>query len=475
MGRFHLRQHDVDGDTALLPDDPMESKALVEYTREEESQPVAHFQNDDENKAVLMEATAYIEARRPDGTIFRVPYYPTQERKSPRTSWRFRIVLIAILTQLVCWYGPPAPPQSDAAESWMEFFERETMAWGKATLALASVIPHVSKWCWRSIQADMAEILKAAPCPLQVPDDLSFLLEAPMVGQSRAVAVATQALQAWQNSASVLQGDTPKALILVLAGTIGVGKLRLAQQIAYTVTCPAVVLQLQGKTYEDSLPHEFAEQLLQYTMGGELKRVVILQHPEDMASLLLTRALERLASIPNLIVILTTHVGSRIIHDHMKQQHLQEAGGQPSSSLLDRALRHELDTELDPGVSDYITAIAPFVPLGQEDLKQIMIQRVSDSLVDTEITPALAQEWTSEKHVEYFEWQSQGQMIATISSQGAKVLDETIWPALLAQQRRCQSTTAGRTMMEFDWDAEGEAVVSSCEEGVCEEECRFSL
>ena len=89
-----------------------------------------------------------------------------------------------------------------------------------------------------------------------------------------------------------------------------------------------------------------------------------------------------------------------------------------------------MDTELGDGVSDYyVTAVAPFVPLGSVELQQILIQKVALQLNLT-MTTKLAQHWTNPKHVEYLEWASQGKTIQTLSSRGAKVVEEDIWQRL---------------------------------------------
>ena len=444
MVRFHLR--DDDGDDTSTTEDLID--AMTEYNERQNDYP-AHSQfadhslpTDDNNNA-----PAFIVAYQRNGTPFLVPYTPPKQPR--RILWWFWIMVLATLTQLVLWYGPPAPPSQN--ETWHEFFRREAGALVQSASALLSVIPHVSHWISKELHAEVTELLKSPPCPLEVPSDFVGLEES-IIGQSRAVTVTTQALHAWKKD--------DKALILVLSGTVGVGKLRLAQHVAARTMCENAVVKIQGRDY--SYRHDLVAQLQQHAVAGG-GSIIIIQHPEDMAPLLLSKALEALASTPNLIILITTHIGSRNIHRHLKDE------GSSSSSSLDWALRHELDTELGQGVSEYVTAVAPFVPLGPSELQYIFIHKVRSLNLD--MTLELAQAWTSPQHVEYLEWTSHGRTILTLSSRGAKVLDGEIWQRLVSQVQRC---IGSKSAHQLDWD-EDEAVIRVCNEDMCEEVCRFEL
>jgi DNA polymerase III delta prime subunit len=443
MVRFRLYNNDNDGNSSVAAD-PMD--AMTEYGRRQEDNVPVQFAED----SLPADAPAFIVAYQRNGTPFLVPYNPP---KQPRTlSWSFWLVLVAVVTQLVLWYGPPAPPTAN--EAWHEFFRRETGAFLQSTTNLLSVIPHVSHWISKELHAEITELIKSPPCPMELPTNLE-ILDARIVGQSRAVTITKQALHAWTRDKN--------ALILLLSGTVGVGKLQLAQLVATLAVCQTSTITIHGRDYAHR--HDLVSQLRRHISGGG-GRVVIIQHPEDMMQHVLFMALESLASSPNLIIIITTHLGSRIIHRHLKDE-----GSSPTFSL-ESALRHELDTELGTGVSDYVTAIAPFVPLGSEELQQILIQKTALELNLT-MTTELAQHWTSPRHVEYLEWTSQGRTIQTFSTRGAKALEEEIWRRLVTQLHECGGAAAGGNH-QLDWD-DGQAVLRVCLTKECREVCRFSL
>ncbi|KAI2501642.1 hypothetical protein MHU86_12840 [Fragilaria crotonensis] len=443
MVRFRLYNDDNGGNSSIA-EDPI--NAVTEYGRRHEDTAPVQFVDD----SLPADAPAFIVAYQRNGTPFLVPYNPPNQAR--RISWGFWIILVAFVTQLVLWYGPPAPPTEN--ETWSEFFRRETGALLQSTTSLLSVIPHVSHWVSKELHAEITELLKSPPCPLELPSNLEILDER-IIGQSRAVTVATQALHAWTKD--------KKALILVLSGTVGVGKLQLAQHIATLAVCQTSIITINGRDYAHR--HDLVSQLQRHISGGG-GRIVIIQHPEDMMQHVLFMALESFASTPNLIIIITTHVGSRIIHRHLKD----EGGSSPTFSL-EWALRHELDSELGTGVSDYVTAIAPFVPLGSAELQRILIQKAALELNLT-MTTELAQHWTSPRHVEYLEWTSQGRTIQTFSTRGAKALEEEIWRRLVTQLHQCGAATIGNNQLHWDDD---QAVLRVCQADECVEVCRFSL
>jgi hypothetical protein len=450
MARFQLRNDDDDdnddGETSTT-EEPR--GAMVTNYTGRQNNPSTHVGFGEDSIHGPPEAPAFIVAYQRNGTPILVPYNPPKQPR--KVSWWFWITAVAIVTKLVLLYGPPAPPSAD--ETWEDFLQREVGALVRSATALLSVIPHVSSWISRELHADISQLLKVPPCPLDVPNDFGTSAESSIFSQSRAVALTAQALHAWKKE--------DKALILVFSGTVGVGKFHLAHYVAARSVCETSILQIRGRDYAQR--HDLVAQLRQYILDGR-GRVIILQHPEDMAPMLLFNMLEALESTPNLIVLITTHIGSRIIHRHVKTEGLS-----PSFSL-DLEIRDEFDKELGHGVSEYVTAVAPFLPLSPVDMQQILIQK-AHAMLNITITPQLAQQWTSPKHVEYLEWTSQGRTIQTFSSRGAKVLDEGIWRKLVAQMKHCGD---GSGPHRLDWD-EGEAVVQVCNADECEEVCRFKL
>lgn len=449
MARFQLSDNDDDDDdnggnsTSEEPRGAM----MTNYTGRQNSASPHVVAEDSLN--VPAEAPAFIVAYQRNGTPILVPYNPPKQPR--RISWWFWIAAVAIVAQLVKLYGPPAPPSAN--ETWKEFSQREVGALVQSATALLSVIPHVSSWISKELHAEISQFLKAPPCPLDVPSDFGTS-ESGIVGQARAVALTAQALHTWRKD--------DKALILVFSGTVGVGKFHLAQHVAARTVCENSIIKIRGRDYAQR--HDLVAQLQQHLLNGR-GHVVILQHPEDMAPMLLFNMLEAIVSTPNLIVLITTHVGSRIIHRHVKTK-----GSSPSFSL-DLEVRDELDKELGHGVSEYVTAVAPFLPLGPKDMQQILIQK-ANAILNITLTSELAQQWTSPKHVEYLEWNSQGRTIQTFSTRGAKVLEEGIWRNLVSQMKHCGDSSSAPHRL--DWD-DGEAVVQVCMADKCEEVCRFNL
>jgi hypothetical protein len=408
-------------------------------------------------------ASAFVIAYQPDGTPMMVPYnaHTTDGRSSSKRSWTFWVVVIAILAQLIRWYGPPAPP-SERIETWHEFGIREGGRFFQSSMALISVIPHVSLWISKELHAEVTDYLRPERCSMVeiIPQNIQSTLQHHIVGQSRAIDIVLESLNAWKYQ--------EKALILIFAGTIGVGKITLAQELADQLLCPDASLRIMGREYSQRT--DLVPQIRNYLSRGT-GHVVIIQHPEDMATALLFPVLEALASTPNLVIIVCTHIGSRIIHRHFKD----EKSLSTSSAKLDLALRQEFDIELGPGVSEYVTGIAPFLPLTPEDLSQILIYK-AQGLLNITITPQLAQHWTGPDHVEYLAWSSKGRSIRTISTYGAKAIEEGIWQQLLFRFDSCIDHSERLKFDKIVADLEqNEVVISTCKGDVCEGVCRFHL
>jgi DNA polymerase III delta prime subunit len=408
-------------------------------------------------------ASAFFVAYQPDGTPILVPYHAnnTEVRSRSKRAWTFWVVMIAIVVQLIRWYGPPAPP-SERMETWREFAIREGGRFAKSAVALMSVIPHVGLWISKEIHAQVNDYFQAERCSMMavIPQNIQSKLQFHIVGQSRAIDIVMQCLHAWKQH--------EKALILLFAGTLGVGKMELAQELANQLLCPDASLRIKGREYSQRA--DLVPQIRHHISRG-FGHVVIIQHPEDMTALLLSQVLEALASIPNLIIIVCTHIGSRIIHRHIKD----EISVFHSSSKLDLALRREFDIELGPGVSEYVTGVAPFIPLTPEDISQIFIDK-AHRLLNITITPELAQHWTGPNFVEYLDWSSKGRHIGTISTRGAKMLEEGIWHQLLLHVNNCIDSSTRKTSEKVVADFEqSDIIISKCNGDNCNNVCRFQL
>jgi hypothetical protein len=304
-----------------------------------------------------------------------------------------------IVAHLIARYGPPGPPKllhhADDL-TWEEFFEYEIKRLVKASLALLSTIPHVSHWCWQGLREEVATYFQTPPCPLHVPDTL----ELDIVGQLRAVSLLSQAIVAW---------DQASPLMILLSGSVGVGKMELAQQTAnrlFDAKCgnrETEFLTIQGDLADEA---SALSQIRQYTYQRPQGSVVILQHADAM----LSRLCRELRQYSKVVVLATTHLGSKAIHNSIRQY-----GGdlqQVSKLELDLVVRDELDLALKEDVAQYFHAIAPFVPLGPDELQQILLkkvqrwsgERVNVNWKELRMTSALAQTLTDASKIEYLAW-----------------------------------------------------------------------
>jgi len=202
--------------------------------------------------------------------------------------------------------------------------------------------------------------------------------------------------------------------------------------------------------------------------------IILIQHPEEMAPGLLSDAMERIRTLPNILVLITTHAGSRLIHKSLKQEH--------SILELDLALRQEIETTL--GLESHlITAIAPFLPLSHHHLAQILQQSLHNIKPAYEwksinMTSDLATAWTNQNRVEYLEWQSKGKTILKFAAEGAKLLKGKIGLKLQSKLRSCFLSSIKPTMIvQLDLEGEDMAVFRWRDQNseVYQEACRFNL
>jgi hypothetical protein len=405
-------------------------------------------------------------------------YYspPNQQRRISPWWW---VALAAIVAHVVARYGPPAPPKLDNDHhdlNWGEFFELEWNRLYKALGSLLSTIPYVGRWCWQGLYEDVAELFQPAPCAMLLPESLDWTR---LVGQPVATAVLSDALDAW---------DRRGPLLLLHSGTIGVGKLELARQIANvafqhcTSDPQAEALVIRGDEYGKRM--DFGAIISTYISKRPQGGVIILQHIEKLALQNLIQILQSIRRLKSkLIVFATTHVGSRTIHKSLKQPK------QFSKLELDLSLRHEIDLELETDLTHYFHAVAPFVPLGPKELQLILLQQASewsqrDTWKQLRLSSTLAEAWTDSSHIEYLVLRNKGQDVLVFSSLGAKALTEPspLYNKLAAQLKRCFGAVGKpEHVADMDYDEHTEeGVFRWCtphdeQKEFCEEACRFHL
>jgi hypothetical protein len=202
----------------------------------------------------------------------------------------------------------------------------------------------------------------------------------------------------------------------------------------------------------------------------------VIHHAEKMAQGVLSNLLQNTSLLPNLLLLLTTHVGSLQIHRHLKDNGTLQA----QSSKLDRILRDEMDNKYGTDLSSYPAVVAPFIPVGHAEMS-LILQQQAEKHLQVELTPALANAWTSSTHIEYVQWGTP-KPILIFSSRGAKDLEKRQLAQLKASLEGCRlNEVASGHSARADWE-HGEAVIQSCHEDeenqeqlVCEEVCRFEV
>lgn len=373
------------------------------------------------------DTAAYMQAYQRDGTPILIPVHQFLPQKR-RTQWWLYMIFLAVLFQIVLYYGPPTPPQSD--QTWYEFGKTKGTEIMLVVIELVSVVPYVTKWCWQGMEDDFWETWRQRSCVMQPISLNDNSWKDSVFGQSWAQDRISEALQHWKGNKS------KQALILIMSGTVGVGKRHMATQISQKVICDEAKLEIDGSNNLSLLEYltQIRKHAHRYRAG-----IILITHPEDMEFGLLYSILEELSKTTHLITMITTHVGSKIIH-----RHLFHGSGLDSVSL-DLDMRKEFDSELGSGVSKYITSVAPFIPLGPVEMRQILTNK-AESLTSTYynsliMTPELAEAWTSPLYIEYLQGKKDGKSIMTFSMQGANVLETNQLSKLQSQLSACLTSS----------------------------------
>lgn len=446
--------------------DDEHDNAIIEWNHQNETRsPISQEQS-------APDTAAYMQAYQRDGTPVLIPVHQFMSPKRP-TPWWLYMVIVAIIFQILSFYGPPAPPQSD--QTWYEFGKSKGREIMRPLMQLVSVVPYVTTWCWQGMEDDFLEIWRKPSCVMQPISIEEISWRDPVIGQSQAQNVVIDSLQSWKHN------ERTKPLVLTLSGTVGVGKRHMAEQISQMVICDEGKLEIDGSKHanlSELLPG--LRQHVQRYHGG----IILITHPEDMKFGLLSDILEELSKTPNLIIIITTHVGSRVIHKELLQSDSNDSG--LNSASIDLDLREELDSNLGLGVSKYITSVAPFVPLGHVEIQQIFLikaERLANTLYKSlKISPNLAKTWTNPEYIEYYQGKIGGEAIMTFSSRGASLLETNQLLKLQSQFSVCLTSSSHlHDLVEIDWD-QGKAVIRACQgdgqntdEIQCTELCRFDL
>mmetsp|Transcript_30195 Transcript_30195/g.44634 ORF Transcript_30195/g.44634 Transcript_30195/m.44634 type:complete len:460 (+) Transcript_30195:300-1679(+) len=458
MGRYRV-------DDAEDSDDEHDNAIIAWNNQNETSSPMSQQQ-------ITPDTAAYMQAYQRDGTPVLIPVHQFMSPRRP-TPWWLYMAIVAIIFQILSYYGPPAPPQSD--QTWYEFGKTKGEEIMRPLLQVISVIPYVTKWCWQGMEDDFLEVWRKPSCVMQPVSIEENSWKDSIIGQSQAQSVVSEALQLWEHHQSA------KGLVLVLSGTVGVGKRHMAEQISRIIVCDEGKLQIDGSEY--IALSEILLRLRQHVQryhGG----MILITHPEDMEFGLLSGILDELSKTPHLITIITTHVGSRVIHKQLLQHDNSSSG--LNSVSMDLNLREELDSNLGSGVSQYMTSIAPFVPLGPVEIQQILMSKAESltSSLYTSLTmsPELAKIWTSPEYIEYYQGKIDGKSIMTFSSRGASLLETKQLMKLQSQLSVCITASSKiYDLVELDWD-QGKAIIRACQtdeqnddETRCTELCRFDL
>lgn len=408
-------------------------------------------------------------------------HYPLPQKKHGRISLWWIALGAVILAHIISRYGPPAPPPSTSAIhslGWQEFFLQEGTRLCKSLITLGSVIPHVWHWCIHGIRQEMEQVVdewtRFAPCPIVMS---SKDWHSSIVGQSRAVSIVADALDAWNQQSP---------LFLLLTGTVGTGKLRLARQIAQHVfgeDCTHAVLLVDAQQDDgDLLSHEIMRHVSRQGGNGA---VVIIRHLEALSTRQVVHLFKQSSHYEKLIFVGIAGIGTKSIHQYLKLYRNME---RIPKMELEMDIRDEVDENFDEPVEKYIHAIAPFAPIGQAELREILqlnVENISRQQEGTRwkslvMTDELAAALVSPIHVEYIEWKDKtsGETILVFSATGADVLENgsPIMNKVTAQIKQCLTDVAPDRDGKLDYDKSiQQGVVSWCVGTSCFETCRFSL
>ena len=393
-----------------------------------------------------------------------------------------------ILAHVIARFGPPAPPPSDNLSNddhdWHDFFQQQGTRLYQSLTALACVLPHVWHWCIQNIRQEVShaydEWTRLPPCPLVIN---ATTVDYHISGQARAVAVVVDAIHAWNQQSP---------LVLLFSGTVGTGKAELARQMGQLVsssllgtTCTDGVLELDALQQQD---HDlFVHNVMMHALRhGSHGAVVIVRHLDAMSTRHVVDILKSLHHYcEKLIFVGITGIGTRAIHHHLKQYKDMK---QIPKLQLEMDVRDEVDDYFDEPVEQYIHAIAPFAPIGQAELQEILQFFIAKKSRQEEgirwkslvITKELTKALVSPSNVEYIEWKDKttGETVLVFSATGAHVLedDSPIMNKITLQIKQCLSDVAPDRIGKLDFDESiGQGVVSWCVGTSCFEACRFSV
>ena len=155
-----------------------------------------------------------------------------------------------------------------------------------------------------------------------------------IVGQPRAVSIVSDALDAW---------DRESSLFLLLTGTVGVGKLELAKQVAqrlYGDCALRAMLVLDGNVDNADLVSTTISSHIQ--RQDEHGAVVILRHVEAFTARQIVHLCQLISQQDGVVFIGITGIGTRSIHQNLKQY-----------GSMERIPKVELETTIRDEVDEY--------------------------------------------------------------------------------------------------------------------------
>lgn len=422
------------------------------------------------------------------------------------SSWRTRTFVLTLLIAVVSWFfrdGPPGPPMIHSGtsppelHSWQSFLDKHrSQLWESSTALVYHTPLHILRWWLACTAADVADLWQwmthadEPGCSLTLPEDLDATrraLQEHLIGQSLAVNVVSDALEAW-----ALEKTQQSPLLLYLTGYPGTGKATLARLLAGRVLfqgCPQPpVLWLNGADFSPDrapdglslrrqLEHWIVRHVHQHAEGS----MIVLENVEHMDPLIFTWLVDQLANEQALdgesprqplsrlrekcrqtiFVFTSPSIGNKAISRALRRQELAAAMNSPGF-LLDVA--DEIDQSFAHGLSSKLDAIAPFVPLTKSDLMAIVRSKVRDySLLDSgklwhsfQVSDKAIENLLA-PNVEYITWNQRNSettamtAVLTFSSTGAAMLGDKgrIWSKIRAQTQRCLAKSPDPTQMAY--------------------------
>lgn len=537
--------------------DPGNEGAIVNRSGEQNefSTPPAARDSETQRLAANHRTESSISKARSD---FLGDYNYIQDEPEKRRWWLW-IVGVAILIHLAVQYAPPAPPPTfaDAAAQhagWQSFLESHTRQLVQSLTALAYHTPvHIGKWWMLGLVSDLQQWYQdfnrknlAATCRMQIPAEQDeWILDTHLFGQSTAIETVQDAVTAWDPDAA--------PLLLYFAGMPGVGKLTtarlLAQQLFSTNDCPqrgveATVLTLDGATFaetfqsadETSVRMQLTQRIVSHVqnLNGS---VVVLQNVHRIEPAVLSWLVQELSSSATqpasrgatdrvqqpstaslrlrercrktVFVFTSSSVGARAVMTNIRVYGGIDHNIPLNTLRLD--MMHEMDTHFGVPTAKHFHAVAPFFPLGRQELGQILrlkVAQLSQSKADITwnelvITDAAVDALIDPSQMEYISWKarSSGEQqgatppILTFSSAGASPLQDgrPLMNKLQSKVKTCfakqqPDKVAVIDFFEFDkevvlqWcsrssDSSDEAATKSSllQQEPCDVACRFKL